>query len=170
MIKKIHQVRAAGFTLIEVMVYLFILIIVSTASVGLLLSLDDFIYQYKIETALYRSSTNVLEPIMVALREGDTLNVGSSVFNDPLTGKLVVQNGGVTTEFALVSGALELTVDGDNKGNLLSDGVTASGFTVYSYSTGSGTFVRVRLDLDATVNGISKSISLYDGAVIRGDL
>lgn len=68
MMKSTAQHRLSGFTLIEVMVYLFILIIVSTASVGLLLSLDDFIYQYKVETALYRSGTNVLEPIVVALR------------------------------------------------------------------------------------------------------
>lgn len=170
MMKSTAQHRLSGFTLIEVMVYLFILIIVSTASVGLLLSLDDFIYQYKVETALYRSGTNVLEPIVVALREGDTLNSGGSVFHDPLTGKLVVQNGGVTTEFAIVGDALELTVDGENKGNLLSEGVTAEGFTVYSYATATGTYVRVKLDLEAVVNGVAKSISLYDGAVIRGDL
>lgn len=98
------------------------------------------------------------------------MNSGGSVFHDPLTGKLVVQNGGVTTEFAIVGDALELTVDGENKGNLLSEGVTAEGFTVYSYATATGTYVRVKLDLEAVVNGVAKSISLYDGAVIRGDL
>lgn len=162
--------RINGFTLVEVMVYLFILLVVSTASIGLLLSLDDFIQQYQVETALYRSGTNVLEPIMVAIREGDDYDSVNSIVNDPLTGKLVVHNGGVATEFAIVAGAIELTVDGDNKGNLLSDGVVAQGFTVYSYTTGVGTYVRVKLDLEATVGGVVKSITLYDGAVIRGEL
>jgi type II secretory pathway pseudopilin PulG len=159
-----------GFALIEILVYLAILIVVSTASVGLLISLDGILNRYQIETALYRSSTNILEQIVVELREANEFDAASSVINDPATGKLVLRTGGVTTQFERVGDELQLTVDGDNKGNLHADNVAVTGFAVYQYSTGVGTLIRVKLELEATVDGVVKSMTFYDGAVIRGDL
>jgi hypothetical protein len=154
----------------EIMVYLAILIMVSTAAVGLLISLDGVLDHYRIETALYRSSTNVLEQIMVELREANEFDAGSSVVNNSATGKLVLRTEGVATQFERVGGALELTINGDNKGNLLSEAVTVTDFTVYQYSTGTGTMVRVKLRLRATIDGVVKEMTFYSGAVIRGDL
>lgn len=162
--------KQKGFALVEVLVYLAILVTVSTSSVLLLISLDDLLSRYQIETALYRSGTNALEQIMAELREASSYDALASVEDVAATGKLVLQNGGVTTEFAIAAGALELTVDGDNKGNLLNDTVTVTGFTVHKYDTSVGTLVRVKLDLQASVDGAVKDFTFYDGAVIRGDL
>ena len=162
--------RLKGFTLVEVIIYLGILSVISAGGVTLILSLDGVLAQFKVETALYRSSTNVLEQVVVALREGEDFDAANSVLNTPATGKLTILNGGVTTAFEKSGSDLNLTIDGLNKGDLLSQGVSVTGFTVYKYNTTVGTFVRVKLNLSATVEGVTKTITLYDGAVIRGDL
>lgn len=159
-----------GFTLVEVMIYLAILTVVSAGGVGLILSLDGVLAQFKVETALYRSSTNIFEQLIVAVREGEDFDAANSVLNTPATGKLTILNGGTITTFEKSGSDLNLTIDSINKGDLLSEGVSVTSFTVYKYDTTVGTFVRVKLGLSATVEGITKTLTLYDGAVIRGDL
>lgn len=164
------QSQQAGFTLVEMLVYLAIFTMVSTASVLFLFSLTDFVSQYRIETALYRSGTNVMEQVMVGLRQADTIDLLNTTLNDPLLGELTVGHDASTTAFAISAGALELTVDGVPLENMLSSGVTAQGFTITHYPLAVGELVRVKLELTAAINGVSKSIILYDAAVIRGSL
>jgi type II secretory pathway pseudopilin PulG len=170
MMSENYKLRVAGFTLLEVLVYLAILIVVSTVAVSLLVSLDDIIDRYRVDTALYRSGTNVMEQVVVELRRGDEFNVASSVLNDSATGTIAINNGATTTIISRVGDELRLTVNGVEYGNLLQDSVAVTGFTVYKSDTARGTFVRVKLELTATVESVSKSIDLYGGAVIRGDI
>ncbi len=170
MMPKNDRTRIVGFTLLEVLVYLSILIVVSTVAVSLLISLDDIIDRYKVDTALYRSGTNVMEQVVVELRRGDEFNVASSVLNDSATGTVAINNGATTTVMSRVGDELILTVNGVEYGNLLQDSVAVTGFTVYKSDTASGTFVRVKLELTATVEAVTKTIDLYGGAVIRGDI
>lgn len=162
--------QSRGFTLVEVLVYLSILLIVSVGGILLILSLDDVIQEYKIETALYRSATNVLEQVAVEIREGESLDLGNSVIAIAGAGKLTIENGGVDTTFEQVGNELLLSVDGVQQGNLLSEPVTVSDFTVYSYQNAVGTMVRVKLRLSATIGSTTKTMTFYDGAVIRGDI
>jgi prepilin-type N-terminal cleavage/methylation domain-containing protein len=158
-----------GFTLIEVLVYIVILLVVSMAGITLLLSLNDFADQYRLETALYRSGTNVMEQVMVAVREADQYDAGTSVINNA-TGTLAVTKGGVTTSFVRSLDELHYYVEGVDRGNMLQSDVSMTDFMIYKYDTADGSFVRIRLTLTATVDGVTKTITLYDGAVIRGDL
>lgn len=159
-----------GFTLIEILVYLGIFLMVSTASVTLLLSLDDFIDQYQVETALYRSGTSIMEQIIVELRQADQYDAVNSVIENSSTGVLAIQNGAATTRFTKSGNALVLTKSGVSYGNLNTSNVTVTGFTVYRYVTATGTLVRIHLRLSATVDETTKTIDLYGGAVIRGDI
>lgn len=161
--------RRKGFSLVEIIIYLGILSVLSIGSITFLISLSGFVKEYRVETALYRSTSNVLEQVEATLRQADTFDA-TSVTNDATNGKLVLKNGAVTTSYIRNGTALELWVGGVNKGNLLNNGVTVTNFTVYKYVTVSGTFVRVRLDLQGTVSGITKSVTLYDSSVIRGDI
>jgi Tfp pilus assembly protein PilW len=170
MIKVFTTAAMKGFTIVELLIYLAILMIVSIASVSFLISLDEFIDQYKIETALFRSGTNVLEQIVVELRRSNQLDVVNTVINDPAAGQLSIRNGATTTEFAKVGNQLQLTVNGVNQGSLTNETVIVTGFTVYQYSAGEGTLIRVRLELSGTTGTVTKDIDLYGGAIIRGSL
>ncbi len=159
-----------GFSLVEVLVYLAIFLVVATASVGFMFSLHDMVGQYRLETVLYRSGSGVMEQLLLAIRQADRVDVANTIEDDPLLGKLTVENAATTTTFALTAGALDLSINGVLYSDLTSDQVTVDGFTVYYYPLSDGReFVRVKLDLTGTVDaGISKSITLYGGAVVRG--
>ncbi len=160
--------KQSGFTLIELLVYVGILVVVSTASVGFLISLDDVIEQYQLETTLYRSSSNALEQIQVALRRADTFETVGSVLNDGATGALTVAIDGDTTQFVRTGTTLELFIEGESYGSVVDEGVVVDSFTVYRYPTAVGDMMRVELVLSAATDGASKSVTLYTGAVIRG--
>ena len=159
-----------GFTMVEMLVYLAIFTVVSTASVGFLISLDEFVGQYKLETALYRSGTNVMEQILLSIRQADEVDLLNSTFNLPATGKLTVEHSASSTAFVLNAGALDWTVDGVDLGDMTMDEVVVDGFSVYHYPLTKGEFVRVKLSLTATVGTVTKSITLYGGAVVRGSI
>lgn len=159
-----------GFTLVEMLVYIAIFMIVSTASVTFLLSLSEFVDQYKVETALYRSGTNVMEQIILSIRQADQVDTINTIEDLPASGKLTVENAATTTTFEINGMDLELTIDGVNLGDMTYDSVTVDGFTVYHYPLSTGDFVRVRLELTATIGSVTKSITLYGGASVRGSV
>ena len=160
--------RSSGFTLIEMLVYLGIFMLVSTASVTFLLSLDEFIDQYKVETALYRSGTNVMEQIVVELRRADQYDSLNSVIENPDTGVLAILAGTTATRFTKSGYNIILTKDGVSYGNLNTSDVSVTAFTVYRYTTAAGTLVRVHVRLTTSVDATTKTVDLYGGAVIRG--
>ncbi len=168
--------KKPGFTLVEILVYLAILMVVSTSSVTFLLSLDDLMDQYRLETILYRSGTDTLEQILLAIRQADRIDPVNTIEDNPTSGKLALVNGVDSTTFTFVnipSGTrLDLDINDNDYGNMLMDGVTVDDFTVYHYDMAVGNLVRVRLTLTATLapSGASKTITLYGGAVIRGDI
>lgn len=157
-----------GFTLVEMLVYLAIFVVMATASIAFLISLHKLVGQYEVETALYRSGSNVMEQIILAARQADEVDMVGTVEDDPDNGVLVVENGASTTAFTLNSGALELTMDGVNLGDMTVDAVTVDSFTVYHYAQAESEFVRIRLVLTATVRGTTKSATFYGGSIIRG--
>lgn len=164
------QKNKKGFTLIEMLVYLAIFMIVASASVSFLLSLNKFVAQYVVETELYRSNTNTMEQILLSLRQADIFNGTDSVLNDGANGALAINSGATTTVFARNGSDLNLSINGIEYGNLLADSVSITDFTVYEYDLARGQFIRVRLTLSATINGVTKSTTVYGGAVIRGAL
>ncbi len=159
-----------GFTIVEVLVYLAIFIVVSTASVTFLFSLNDLVGQYRIETVLYRSGTGAMEQILLAVRQADQADPVDTIEDSPSNGRLTVENAAITTSFTLIAGDLNLEINGEQYGDLVMDEVIVDSFTVYYYPLSNNReFVRVRLSLTGAVTGMqSKSITLYGGAVVRG--
>lgn len=158
-----------GFTLIEILIYLSIFLIVTTASITFVISLDNFIDQYRLETMLYRSGTNVMEQVLLAVRQADTVDFFNLVEDDPNNGKLGVENTLNSTIFTYIDGRLELEIDGFNYGDLTGDDVSVDDFTVYYYSVANIQFIRVRISLTATLDALtSKSETFYGAGVIRG--
>ena len=74
-LKKTKIFFQRGFTLVEMLVYLAIFTIITTASVAFLISLDKLIGQYEVETALYRSGSNVMEQIILGARQADQVDL-----------------------------------------------------------------------------------------------
>lgn len=159
--------KKAGFSLVEFVVYFSLLTVLMVSTVGFLLSLDDLLVEYRLETELYRSGSSIMEQVVLALRQADEYVVGDSVPYPSTSGVLAVQSAS-TTQFARVGDELQLTIDSVNYGDITSDTVLVDEFIVYRYSTVAGDFVRVELNLRAVLGNNSRSETFYAGSVLRG--
>jgi prepilin-type N-terminal cleavage/methylation domain-containing protein len=159
-----------GFTLVEVLVYLAIFVMVTTAATYLLITLNDVVDRYRVNTVLYRSGSSALEHMVVELRQANQFNTAGSVVNTAATGTLAVINNSTSTTFTKSGDELLLSINSVDYGNIVDDAVEVDGFTVYQYNTTVGTLVRLKLELTATVGSSTKSMTFYGGSVIRGDL
>lgn len=168
--KKLKLQFGRGFTLVEMLVYVAILIMVAIASISFIISLDRLVTQYRIETALYRSGSSALEQVLVGIRQADSFDALNSVLENNYAGALALTNGASSTIFELDNGQLNLIIDGDNYGSITSNEVTVTEFVVFRHGTSIGDLVRVRLSLSVTIGDATKNITLYAGGVIRGAL
>lgn len=164
----INQLRTTGFSLVEMLVYLGIFLVIVTSSIGFLFSLDRLIDTYQAETLLYRSGTQVLEMATLAIRQGDQFDTFASIQSSPVTGRMVVANPATSTSITKNGGSLDLALNGQSYGNILPPGVTVTGFTVEHYPQAVGEFVRLQVELTATVGTVARSETFYIGAVVRG--
>lgn len=166
------MVMKRGFTLVEMLVYLAIFLVITTASVTFLISLDDFVDQYRLDTMLYRSGTSVMEQVLLAARQADQVDVLNTFTASSTAGRVEFENTATTTAFEIdyIAGNLNLTINGVDLGNLVHEDVTVTGFTVYRYDVAQGEMVRVKLELEATVGSAIKTATFYGGSVIRGSI
>ena len=163
--------QKTGFTLVEMLVYLAIFMIVSVASVGFMLSLNNLIGQYRVEKVLYRSGTNIMEQVLLAIRQAEAADLLNTIEDDPTAGRLTLENAATTTSFTFDGSVLSMSINGVDLGDVTASSVTVESFTVYHYPLSVGEFVRVRLVLTGTIeNAYSKQITLYGGAKVRGAL
>ena len=159
-----------GFTLVDTLVYVAILVIVSTAGVYFMISLSEVLTQYRIDTALYRSGTSAMEQILVGIRQAESLDSVTSVVDDPTAGIFAATRGASSTEVAFVGNELQLTLDGQPYGPMTDPQISVAHFTVFQHPTADGELIRVRLHLEASINGVNKGMTFYGGAIIRGDV
>ena len=159
--------RNFGFTLVEILVYMAIFILVSTSAIGLLFSLDDLFTQYKLKQALLESGTNIMERLLIEVRESDSVSLADSVLTSS-DGTLTLDKATETIKFIKNGNNLELNRDGVFEGNLNSSNIEILGATFYQYEQNGVELVRVKLDLRSTIEDQSEEWSVSGGAIIRG--
>ena len=119
---------AGGFTLIETLVYITLVLVIAAVSVSMLLSLGNVVQQYQAEQALLRSNTNILERMMLDIRAARSVHTTASVFDDP-TGVLVLTLPSEQVTYRLVDGSVE-RVDASGTIELQGKGVVIESFTL----------------------------------------
>lgn len=155
-----------GFTLVEMLVYVSLLVVISTAAVGSLISMSDSFQQQKARQLVTRNATVIIERLLTDIRSaGDVDQLNSVFINNP--GVLTLLHSTTTTEYAVSSGVLEVSVDGAS--SAVSDSsVSIDTLRFYVYDNMATEFVRVELTLSATAGSVTHTQSFNAGAVLRG--
>lgn len=161
-LRTIHQ-TSRGFTLVEMIVYIAILMLVALGVVAALLSLDDLLAKYRAEQLVFRSSTTVIERVLHDIRKADTVTAADS--NNP--GTLTLSDDGDSASYSLSSGAVRLAQNGSDVGALTENGVTVSELRFYDYAS-TTEFVRMQMTLSATVGESTVTRTFNAGATLRG--
>jgi type II secretory pathway pseudopilin PulG len=158
-------------TLIETLVYITLFALVSTALVGVLVSMSGNLRDARLSRALLTSGSQAIEQIIREGRKATTIDVSSSLGTNPSTLVLTGTHADTTPytiEFGVGGGALTVTRDSSLLGSLTGGVINVDDFTVTQLSTSSSSAFRVVLTLSATLGSHSQSATWYGTAVLRG--
>ncbi len=156
-----------GFSLVEMLVYIAVMVSVSLAGVLTYLSLNSGLVRNATERSVNHAAQVALERITRDIRGAVTVNTGLSTLGTT-PGVLTLTNNATTTTYSISGGALSLTVNGVSLGALTGSGVTINDFVVNRYVGTSTELVRVKLTLSAVTKAASTTRTYYTSAVLRG--
>jgi Tfp pilus assembly protein PilW len=161
-----------GFTLVELLVYMTVLVLMLVAVVGAVTGFARFYKRIAAGQSIARSGSYAMERMTREIRNAQTIDqTGSALGAHP--GRLTVVtpvSTGVTrsSEFSIVGNELRLSQDGVVTGTLTTPGTVVENLVFYRIATTTSEAVRIILTLSKTTGTTTVSASFYDTAVLRG--
>lgn len=162
-----HRHSLKGFTLVEILVYIAVLVLAVSVMVTLFLSLNTVLSRNQVERELAHTAQVTLERMVRDIRSAATAD--TTVANQ-LT--LQTKGGATTTVFSLSGVGVIMSVNDTNLGSLTSDTVAVDDLTFTKYehfgTELETTLVRIALTLSVSTNAASSTNTYYTSAVLRG--
>lgn len=156
-----------GFSLVEMLVYIAVLVLVSMAVVLTFFSLRDTFERNRVERELADAATNVLERIGRDARNAESIDVLLSTLGTS-PGTLVLNSGATTTSFYIATGTVAVSVNSSEIGPLVPQGVSVDSLIFRRYTNAATEAVRIELILSVSGSFASSTKSFYTTAVLRG--
>ncbi len=135
-----------GFSLMEILVYLAILLVVSLIVIGTFLSLKGVFGQARAHHVLAEAGETTLERIVFETERASTVDVAGSTF-DTSPGVLALSNGTETREFSLSGTQLHVIENGVDMGPLTPATVVVDSLVFSHYVNTHTDAVRISLTL-----------------------
>lgn len=162
-----HHHCRGGYTLIEMLVYISLLVIVSGGALTVLFSMSDQISEGRAQRTLTQSAQVALERMLAEIRVADLVDLPSSTLvTSP--GTLVLTQGASSTAFQVSGGVITMTTDGVSQGQLTADAVSVDALRFYHYDNGTTELVRIDLTLTATSGAAAVTRTFEAATVLRG--
>ncbi len=159
--------RHRGFSLVETLVYLAIMVLMVTACVGIFGSLNTILARNAIERELTTSASVTLERMLRDLRSANIVDLTPSTFNVS-PGTLTLVQGATTTAYTLTGGNVVVSVNGSAPYPLTGDEITVDSLVFSRYATSTIELVRVALTLSTHAKAASSTRTFYTSGVLRG--
>lgn len=156
-----------GFTLVEMLVYMAVLVLIAGALVTTFLSLNTVLLRNATERTLTHAATVSLERMVRDMRSADTVNTGLSTLGTS-PGTLALTDGATTTRFYISSGRLVVSVNGVELGPLTPEEVTVEDLIFQRYVGATTEMVRASLTLSVSSKAASSTRTYYGSGVLRG--
>lgn len=157
-----------GFTLVELLVYLFIFTIITSASIGLVFSLDKLLVQYGLQKDLMTSGVAIMDSLLVEIREADHVIMTDSVIASTTAAVLVFEKGSDVLRLEKEGASINVYRNNIFDRKLNQDKVSVTDLIFFHYTDGESEFIRVSLNLGATLGDQTESWTIGGGALIRG--
>ncbi len=156
-----------GFSLVEMLVYIALLVVVSTAAMAMLLNYSDVFTKYRAEKLLVRQLHEATERMVYDIQNAAAVNVvGSTLDTSP--GTLVLDRVGSSVTYTLDSGVVTVAEDANPAVPLTSTSVTISDLTFAYLANARTEMVRVSITGIATVGEYTATETFSTSAIIRG--
>lgn len=158
--------KHAGFTLVEILVYIALLVMVMAVAIGVLLSLREPLAQQMASRLLYTNADYIMTQFTDTARNADSVDVSASTFGST-PGAVTLMTDGIEVEYALTAGELVRSVDGIIEGALNNDAVTVDGLVVRQLVNTATEGLRFEVGLTATANEVTKHATYTTSVMLR---
>ncbi len=165
--------KRAGFTLVELVVYLGILILLAVGTVRLVLGVSFNAAEVRSERRVRANGELVMEILTREVRQAYDVDASSSVFGTS-PGKLVLKtfvstsSPATTTRSFFLSGTRFARQDGQSPPELVtSQDVTINNLTFWHLSTTTSSLITAKINLEAGQGRFKEEQTFYGSAVLR---
>lgn len=163
--------RVQGFSLLEMLIYIAILIIMLTVIMNIIISIMSTGRIIKSLRNIENSALISLERITREVRQAESVNTSSSILNSAL-GKLVLDGSDAdgnprTAEFYLSSGVLMFSENGIEIGALSPTGAKITGLLFEHFSGLNSEGIRTTITTESGTSTHYRSEKFYSTAVLR---
>lgn len=151
-----------GYTLIEALVYIAVLVIIFVVISSALVSIIGIYREFDARRDLQSSAIFSFERLTREIRDSDGVSTTGSVF-DSSPGVLALSKGSDVLEFKLSGSELHIYVNGVDQGPLVSDSTVDS--LIFKHSSNDNSEL-VRIEMTITSGSITKDF--YTSVITRG--
>lgn len=156
-----------GFTLVEMLVYLAVLIILAGGALTLVFLLGEQFAQLRTDQLVTKSAQATLENMLYTVRTSDTVSLAyTTLQTNP--GALYLIQGTTTHQYALVGGRVVYTKNAIAQGPLTSDRVRVDELRFFAYDNANTQMVRIELSLTAVLANATTTKTFSSSATLRG--
>lgn len=160
--------KKSGFSVIEMLIYMSILIIVSSVVVSIFVTYGRVLSELKAKSRLTDSAVTVMERLVYEIRNADALDPYSTTL-DVDNGTLGLQNvTGEDVYFELTGGQVTVTVGAEPTLVLSPDNVEIETLRFHKYDNPNTDLVRVIMTISATSSDTNVTETFYGASVLRG--
>ncbi|MDP6387975.1 MAG: type II secretion system protein [Candidatus Pacebacteria bacterium] len=165
MIKFQHS-KKAGFSLIELLVYIAIIAAMMTLVINILLSSSKSYNDLKLSRNINNSAITSLERMTREIKASDYIDISNSVF-DANPGRLTVKNATTTSEFYLDGNTLKVKENGIHAGALTHNEASVDNLVFRTADNGTSKGVKIEMTLSSSYRNLSKTKKFYSFGVLR---
>ncbi|MES2953329.1 MAG: hypothetical protein V4674_02115 [Patescibacteria group bacterium] len=156
-----------GYTTMELVVYLALFIVLSLFLTQALSTMARSFLALRLNQSVTASASDILERMVRDMRLASSIDTAQTIF-DASPGKLVLQAGATTTEYALLDGAITLRENGISTGQISNPGVVVSSLVFRKASSTSALSVRAEFSLYDKRAASTTKRTFYGTALLRG--
>ena len=167
-----HGFKNRGLTLVEMIVYIAVLILLTTAIVNSIVSLSLTYRQFKVAKRVGQSAMLAMERISREIRNADSVDTAQSLLDaHPGALQLNATTPGGTArivKFYLEDGTLKVSENGVAQGPLISSRASTTNLVFRLIPTPNSEAVKIEMTITATSSSYSKTEKFYDTIILRG--
>ncbi|MDB5259160.1 MAG: hypothetical protein JWO73_368 [Candidatus Taylorbacteria bacterium] len=165
--KKRAGSREAGFTLIEALVYISLLVVIMLLMVNTLLSFNDSYRKLGALRIAEHAGTDAMERMVRDIRAAASIDTANSTLGST-PGVLALTNTGTTTKFYIQSGILKVDVNGAYSGPLTVSGASVTSLTFTQLTSSSTSAVKIDLTVTGTSGSVTKTKQYHSTVIMKG--
>jgi prepilin-type N-terminal cleavage/methylation domain-containing protein len=157
----------SGFSLVEMLVYIALLVVITAAAVSTLLQFSEAFMVYRTEKALSRQLGAVVERIQYDIRNSVAVNaVGSTLDVSP--GTLALDRIGSSVTYTLSAGTVTVVHDAAPAVPITGGVVTVDALSFSQFNSGTTELVQFEVTATAAIGDYSKTETYQTSALLRG--